>query len=123
MFRQRLNEFTKVLYQTTDAECLEILDDLISSASDYIKRVNILEMAVIVSKVTKDGNEYREQIENLEKLRSSAHNDLIDNVKSVNRLCRLYNLPEIFDGNVEARVEIAEFANQLTIELFTSRRL
>ena len=123
MYREKINEFIRVISESNDSECLELIEDLISSASDYVRRVNVLEIGLMVGKYNKEGSEYREYIEKLDKLRSSAHNALITNVKIINRLCRNNNLPPIYDGNEEARIQVAEFAKQVVEELFSTRRL
>lgn len=123
MFREKINEFIKVISETEDSECLDMMEELIGSASDYMRRVNVLEVGVMVGKYNKEGDEYREYIEKLDKQRSNAHNSLISNVKVINRLCRNHNLPLIYEGNEEERVEVAEFAQKVVDELFSTRRL
>lgn len=123
MYREKINEFIKTISETNDSECLDLMEDLISSASDYVRRVNVLEIGIMVGKYNKEGDEYREYIEKLDKLRSSAHNSLITNVKIINRLCRNNNLPPIYDGDEEERIQVAEFAKQVVEELFSTRRL
>jgi carboxylesterase type B len=123
MYREKINEFIKVISETEDSECLDMMEDLIESASDYVRRVNVLEIGLMVGKYNKEGAEYREYIEKLDKQRNNAHNALIANVKIINRLCRKNNLSLIYQGNEEERVEIAEFAQQVVEELFNTRRL
>lgn len=123
MYRERINEIIKTLSESEDLDCLDLVEDLIDSASEYVRRVNLLEIAIMVGKYNKDGEEYRDNIEKLDKLRSTAHNSLISNVKIINRLCRKYNLPVLFIGNEEKRIEVAEFAQQVVAELFATRRL
>ena len=123
MYREKINEFIKVISETEGSECLHMMEDLIESASDYVRRVNVLEIGLMVGKYNKEGAEYREYIEKLDKQRSNAHNALINNVKIINRLCRKNNLQPIYQGNEEERVEIAEFAQQVVEELFSTRRL
>jgi hypothetical protein len=123
MFREKINEFIKVISETEDSECLDMMEELIGSASDYMRRVNVLEVGVMVGKYNKEGDEYREYIEKLDKQRSNAHNSLISNVKVINRLCRNHGLPLIYEGNEEERVAVAEFAQKVVDELFSTRRL
>lgn len=123
MYREKINEFIRVISESNDRECLDLMEDLISSASDYVRRVNVLEVGLMVGKYSKEGSEYREYIEKLDKLRSSAHNALITNVKIINRLCKNNDLPPIYIGNEEDRIQVAEFAKQVVEELFRTRRL
>lgn len=123
MYREKINTLIPAISKTNDIDCLGLIDDLIEAAAEYIKRVNVLEAALITAKISKEPEEYREYVQRLDKSRSSAHNNLISNVKIVNRLCRSNNVPVIFEGNEEMRIEIAEFALELSVELFSSRRL
>ena len=59
----------------------------------------------------------------LDKQRNDTHNILISNVKIINRLCKKNNLPLIYDGNEEERIEVADFAQKVVDELFSTRRL
>jgi Mg2+ and Co2+ transporter CorA len=123
MYREKINEFIKVISKTPDSDFLDIIEDLVQSAGNYVMRVADLEAAIVVAKETKEASEYREYIESLDKKRSSAHNVLIANTKAVNRMCKKYNVPLLFEGNEEARIEIVNFAQQLIDELFSTRRL
>jgi hypothetical protein len=123
MYREKINEFIRVISESDDRECLDLMEDLISSASDYVRRVNVLEIGVMVGKYNKEGAEYREYIEKLDKLRSNAHNSVITNVKIINRLCRKNDLSMIYSGNEEDRIEVGEFAQQVVEELFSTRKL
>lgn len=123
MFREKINEFIRVISKTEDCQCLDMMEELIDSAGDYLRRVNVLEIGIMVGKYSKEDNEYREYIEKLDKQRSNAHDNLISNVKIINRLCRINNLPPMYQGNEEDRVEVAEFAQKVVDELFSTRRL
>lgn len=123
MYREKIHEFIRTISESNDRECLDLMEDLISSASDYVRRVNVLEIGLMVGKYNKEGAEYREYIEKLDKQRSNAHNALITNVKIINRLCKNNNLELIYSGNEEDRIEVAKFAQQVVEELFSTRRL
>lgn len=123
MVREKISEFIRVIDETQDSDCLDLIEELVASASEYVHRVNVLEIAIMIGKYNKNGEEYRTYIENLDKQRNNAHNILISNVKIINRLCRSYKLPLIYQGNEEERIEVAEFAQQLVNELFSTRRL
>lgn len=99
MYREKIHEFIRTISESNDRECLDLMEDLISSASDYVRRVNVLEIGLMVGKYNKEGAEYREYIEKLDKQRSNAHNALITNVKIINRLCKNNNLELIYSGN------------------------
>ncbi|NMM64692.1 DUF3232 domain-containing protein [Clostridium sp. P21] len=123
MFREKINEFIHVVSKSEDCECLDMMEELVDSASDYLRRVNVLEIGIMVGKYNKEGTEYREYIKKLDKQRSNAHNNLISNVKIINRLCRKNDLVPIYQGNEDDRIEVAEFAQKVVDELFSTRKL
>jgi uncharacterized membrane protein len=53
----------------------------------------------------------------------SVYNVLISSVKIANRICEKYELPYLFSGNIEKRIEVAEFAIEIVTEIFELRRL
>ena len=123
MYREKINEFIKNISDSRDSECLELIEDLVSSTAEYVKRVNILELGMMVGKHNKEGEEYREYIHSLDRQRSNAHNALINNLKIVNRIYRNNNMIPIYKGDEDNRVEIANFAQEIIDELFSTRRL
>lgn len=88
MFREKINGFIGVIDETQDSDCLDLIGELVASASEYVHIFNVLEIAIMIGKHNKNGEEYRTYIENLDKQRNNAHNILISNVKIINRLCR-----------------------------------
>jgi len=123
MYREKINEFIRIISKSNDRECLNLMQGVISSASDYVRRLNVLEIGLMVGKYNKEGAEYREYIEKLDKQRSNAYNALITNVKIINKLCKNNDLASIYSGNEEDRIQVAEFAQNVVEELFSTGRL
>lgn len=123
MLRERIREIGIVISNSEDLDCVEVLEDLVESAAEYVKDVNVLEGGILIAKYYKDGEDYRNYIEGLDKERTSAHNELIANVKIINRLCKKYNLSPIYNGDEEDRIAIANFGFELVKEIFSTRRL
>lgn len=123
MYREKINEFIRIISKSNDRESLNLMQDVISSASDYVRRVNVLEIGLMVGKYNKEGAEYREYIEKLAKQRSNVHNALMTNVKIINRLCKNNDLAYIYSGNEDDRIQVAEFAQNVVEELFSTRTL
>lgn len=48
MYRERINEFIKVVSKTSDSDFLEIIEDVVKSAGYYIMSVANLEAAIVV---------------------------------------------------------------------------
>ena len=123
MYREKINLFLDTISKTPDSDFVSLVEDLVSAAAEYVRRVVIKEAASVVGKFNKEGAEYRDNCQRLDESRSDAHNSLIATVKAINRLCRIYDIPVIFAGDEQKRVEIADFAQQLVDEYFSTRKL
>lgn len=123
MYREKVDAFLNTISRTPDSDFVDLIDELINASAEYIRRVVVLEAAVSVGKFNKEGAAYRENIQTLDGNRSAAHNSLIVTVKAINGLCRKHAIPLIFEGSEEKRIEIADFAQQLVDEYFSTRKL
>lgn len=123
MYKNKINIIIETFSNLQDNDLLDVIEDLIQSAVEYIRKVTYLESALIVSAKNKSGVEYRDYIQKLDENRSISHNALISNVKVVNRICKKYSLPLIYEGDENDRVKIGNFAGELVNELFMTRRL
>lgn len=99
-----------------------LVRDMITNCEVYLQKVIALE-AQIITRTAIDSEEYRQRVSEMDKQRSTAHNSLISSVAIVNRLCRIADLPPLFPGNIDNRIEVAEFAMKLVNEMFQHRRL
>lgn len=102
---------------------IEMLENLAVECADYISAVANMENSINVARFRLDGEDYRDLIVNLDKSRSRKHNVVISSVKVLNKLCFMHDLDKIYKGDVESRIEIAEFAKDYIDELWKERRL
>lgn len=123
MYREKVDLFLDTIANTPDADFVDLIEDLMNAAGEYLKRVVFLEAASIVGKLNKDGTEYGENIQKLDGDRSTAHNNLIATVKAINNLSRMHGIPVLYEGNEESRVVIADFAQRIVDEYFSTRKL
>ena len=72
---------------------------------------------------TIEGEEYRNTVSSLDKNRSLAHNSLISDVTAMNRLCTKAGIEPVYKGNIDNRIEVADFAKEIATELFEKRRI
>ena len=116
---------TKIENQNNENKDLEreMLEDLASTCAEYICTVVNMENAINVAKIRLEPEEYRDYIETFDKRRSVTHNGLISGVKVLNRLANSHNLAQIFAGDINNRIKVAEFAKQYVDELFNERRI
>ena len=96
-----------------------MLSQLLNNAADYVRAVVAMEtMAENIEGL--EGEEWREERQDTDRDRTSAHNAFIKSVESVNRICDKYNHPHIYTGSTERRA-YGDFAFELVKGIFISR--
>lgn len=103
---QKIFEKTIVLLNAikdkeTDPEEIKDLEQFISDKFNSFSRYNSIvmnfEMQVTLWKTFYEPEQYLDKIERLDKSRRLAHVDATVSINQLNRLCKTYNVPEIFD--------------------------
>ena len=56
-----------------------------------------------------------------DRTRHDAHEAAIANVRLVNRLAELYSVGPLFTGNDQNRLEVADFALDVVVQIFQNR--
>lgn len=120
MLREKFNELVSKL---NDKDMLESVNYAIESCGQYIEAVNAMEATLTVQRFRLDPDEFRDKLSEADKRRRNIHNGLIANVTILNRICKMVGVDPIFAGDVESRLEVADFAMQVTTEMFETRRL
>lgn len=123
MYREKIEAFLESAAGSSDIEYADTVKEMVEAAGEYMKRVAVLEAARATARLTMETEEYQECMEALDRSRSSAHDTLIFHVKVVNRICRSMGTALIFEGDESSRIEIADFAQQIINELFSTRKL
>jgi len=115
----------KIENQNSENRDLEkkMIEDLAKDCAEYISSIIKMENTINVAKTRLEANEYRETITNLDNRRTGSHNLVISDVKVLSKVSILYKLPPIFTGDVNSRIEVAQFAKQYVDELFNERRI
>lgn len=124
MYREKFDTLVAALKDRSDAE--DFLDDIhscITSCGAYIEAVNSMESVITVMRFRLEPDEYREKLSEVDKRRRSMHNGLIANVTILDRICRMAEQPPIYGGDYEDRLAIAEFAMDVTAEMYETRKL
>ena len=101
----------------------EMVKQLALECSEYISSVSNMENAINIARFRLDIADYQDLITNLDKSRVSKHNVVISGVKVLNKLSYVHGLAPIFVGDVNSRIQVAEFAKQYVDELFNERRI
>ncbi|HYE81560.1 MAG TPA: DUF3232 domain-containing protein [Clostridia bacterium] len=122
MYREKVGLFLDSIADSGDEQYADAMKDLIESAAEYIKKVAVHESEKSVARLSMEGDKYGEYIQQLDGNRRTAHNKLISDVRVVNRLCKLYGISLMFEGDENNRIEIADFAQQIINEYFNTRK-
>lgn len=101
----------------------EMIHDLAKDCANYINCVSNMENAINLARFRLETKDYQNFIMNLDNSRSRTHNVVISGVRVLNKLTIIHNLEPIFTGNLESRIEIAQFAKEYVDELFNERFL
>lgn len=117
MIREKTVCFLRAISNSQDSDCMELIEDLITCCGEYVSKMITLEAALLVAKYTEEANGYSEYIKKLDKQLKESNNDLRDTVKAVNRICRQYDLPLIFEGNEDSNIELLQFTNIVVQEM------
>ena len=106
-----------------DVEVLEIIEDTVNVYGDYVAYVHNMESLKPILKIKLGKDEYKNAVEEMDEKRTRIHNAAIASTKTINRLCEFNELPLFFQGNIEDRVEVAEFIKNVVTNVFENRKL
>lgn len=116
------NTSFQVLSNTAENCDLEIIQDAVESFTSYVKDVDVGEQQIKLAYATMDGDELRQRVTAIDARRRRHHEDAISNVKLLNRLAEIYQISAIFTGEIEDRLQVADFCLDITVELFEARK-
>lgn len=105
-----------------DVDVLEIIEDTIDVYGNYVAYVYKMESLRPILKIRLEAEEYKNIIEEMDEKRTRIHNAAIASTKTINRLCEFNELPLFFQGNIEDRVEVAEFIRDVVVNIFEKRK-
>ena len=105
-----------------DVEVLEIIEDTVNVYGDYVAYVYKMESLRPILKIKLSMDEYKNVVEEMDEKRTRIHNAAIAATKVINRLCESNDLSLFFEGNIDDRVEVAEFIRNVVVNVFQNRK-
>ncbi len=108
-----------------DPECDEhqmVLYSILPSFHAYVDTVAAGEMKLLLNDHVSVGAPYREMATQYDQVRYCSHETAIINVRVLNRLADLYDIPFVFTGDCADRNQVAAFCLELDRYLFENRR-
>lgn len=119
--RAFLKELAERLKIRDELDLVKDVENFIDACGEYVQRVNKMEAASIVSQSYLELKDYRVYKNALDENRRSAHEDLINNLKLLNHYSDMCGMDRIFQGDMNNRIEIGDFAHEIVKELFETR--
>ncbi len=100
----------------------ETIESILRSFHDYVDEVVKGETGILLNPQAV-GQPYRDMVTQYDQTRHCAHETAIINVRVLNRLANLYDLPPVFTGSADERHQVAAFCLELDVYLFENRRM
>lgn len=107
-----------------DELIIEMLNDTISLAAGYVEIVTNMETKIQTLRFRLEGYDFRMRVQELDEQRRRKHNALIASLRSFDRLMIAEGNEDLklFDGDIEDRYAIGNWAGQTVNEIFCNRR-
>lgn len=106
-----------------DDDMLGFVLDTAKRFDGYVGAVCESELERPVSKKRYDGDNLRSDLERIDAYRHAAHEAAISAIKQLNRLSERFDVPSLFEGDINDRIQVAEFCMMFTKEIFDDRIL
>lgn len=121
-YREKLRQLSEKLKTRGEEDLIKDVDETIRMCGHYVQKVINMEAAFIAADLYKELKECREIVRKLDEYRHHTHEALISYVKMMNKFCEMAGVESIYQGNIHNRVEIGNFALEVTAELFDTRK-
>lgn len=103
------NEAFEAINALEDNFIIEAISDAVKSFVSYVNTVDQTENLINIASVRYEGEEYREKITQYDRMRRDRHEEALANVSMLNRIATMYNISNVFLGDVGDRYEVADF--------------
>lgn len=122
MYKERIAKLMNAVKHEPDD--LEFVESRMNTFTEYMSHVAWMETRI--QRLTIEGvqgEEWRNQVESLDKQRRSKHNVAMDAINQLNRLSKVVGLEPFYDGPVdhEHRTEIGDVIGNIVNEYFEGR--
>ena len=91
--------------------------------SDYVNQVYKMQIEMSVVHDRLSGDDVPAKIQEVDRKRRGLHDQAIDAVNQLNRLCGSYNVEPLFDGDTGDRQAVAEFCMEAVKCFFDNRNI
>lgn len=125
MYKERIGKLMTALKGTEyEEDDMEFVESRMKTFTDYMSHVAWMETRIQRLQIEDvRGEEWRDQVQNLDSARRSKHDLAMDAINQLNRMSKMYNLEPFYDGPVdhEHRTEIGDVIGNIVNEYFEGR--
>lgn len=108
---------------TVAPEALKYVRKSVDAISEYVRTVTMGETQLKIAYARLEGEELRDTVERIDRLRRFAHEAAISHTSSLNQMCHINSVDKIFTGDIENRYQVADFCGEMVKKLFDERAL
>ena len=102
---------------------MDIVIKAIDAFTSYVKTVDDGETFIRFAYATMEGNALRVAVENADRTRRNAHESAIAMVSILNRMAAKRGVPMVFNGDINDRLQVADFCLEIIVKVFQARKL
>lgn len=123
MYKEKYEALIEATKKDEDPEFLqETITMAMKAFSSYVDIVYNMEVRMKIAMTRMEGSEYRDFVMNLDTGRRHAHENAIGQCSMLNRICRMLEVEEICDCDINDRYAVADFCMAITKEIFDKRQ-
>lgn len=116
MYKEKYENLVNAIIKDKNPKLLcESITLAMKSFCDYVSIVYNIEINTMITKCK------GERINNVNKTRKIAHENVIGQLYVINIICEMLEVEPLFDGNINDRHEVENFCMAITKELFDKR--
>ena len=120
MIKEKINKFVAAYCSEygVDKDDLVFLESKFDAFRTYVNVVTSMEYKIPIMRFRLEGEEYREAVAELDRHRRICHEDVIGTCSYLNRVSGMLGLEPFYEGDINDRYQVAEFAGEFVEELY-----
>lgn len=123
MYKEKYEALIEATSRDEDPEFVqESITMCMKSFSAYVDIVYNMEVRMRIAMTRMEGSEYRDFVMSLDAGRRHAHESAIAHCGMLNKICRMMEVEEICDCDINDRYAVADFCMAITKEIFDKRQ-
>ena len=117
-----INKIIDIAKKEKDMDLLDLMDMVMNDFSAYVDLCSSQENRLAIAKQRMYKEDYLNFVKTLDQQRRNIHNNCINNVNIINRLCETNNLPIFYNGDIDDRYAVGDFVGEIVNDAFKNRK-